>query len=92
MAKQQSHKLYPCGVTRREFVWEMGGGFAGLALTSLLAADGFFARHTRIHSASDNYNSPLALNTSTRSPHLGRCEGISLQKLNFGCTGAQWVR
>lgn len=21
---------YPCGQTRREFVWEMGGGFAGL--------------------------------------------------------------
>ncbi len=36
---------YPCGQTRREFVWEMGGGFAGLALTSFLAADGFFARH-----------------------------------------------
>ncbi len=47
MAKQRSHKLYPCGVTRREFVWEMGGGFTGLALTSLLAADGFFARHAR---------------------------------------------
>jgi hypothetical protein len=36
---------YPCGQTRREFVWEMGGGFAGLALTSFLAADGFFAKH-----------------------------------------------
>src|SRR5687767_5975082 len=33
--------LFPCGRTRREFVWEMGGGFAGLALTGLLAADGF---------------------------------------------------
>ncbi len=38
-------KRYPCGQTRREFVWEMGGGFAGVALTSLLAADGFFGRH-----------------------------------------------
>ncbi|MBX3399183.1 MAG: DUF1501 domain-containing protein [Gemmataceae bacterium] len=36
---------FPCGQTRREFVWEMGGGFAGLALTSYLAADGFFSRH-----------------------------------------------
>lgn len=36
---------FPCGQTRREFVWEMGGGFAGLALTGLLAADGFFVRH-----------------------------------------------
>jgi hypothetical protein len=33
---------FPCGQTRREFVWQMGGGFAGLALTSLLDADGFF--------------------------------------------------
>ena len=36
---------HPCGVTRREFVWEMGNGFAGLALTSLLGAGGFFARN-----------------------------------------------
>jgi len=35
---------YPCGVTRRECLWEMGGGFAGLALASLLDRDGFFAR------------------------------------------------
>ena len=31
--------FFPCGLTRREAVWEMGGGFAGLALSSLLAAD-----------------------------------------------------
>ncbi|MFN9718723.1 MAG: DUF1501 domain-containing protein, partial [Planctomycetota bacterium] len=35
---------FPCGRTRREFVWQMGGGFAGLALTSLLSSDGFFQR------------------------------------------------
>ena len=27
---------------RREFLWQAGGGFAGLALTALLAEDGFF--------------------------------------------------
>jgi hypothetical protein len=32
-----------CGRTRREFLWEAGGGFAGLALTGLLSTDGFFA-------------------------------------------------
>ncbi|HCP83302.1 MAG TPA: DUF1501 domain-containing protein, partial [Planctomycetaceae bacterium] len=37
-------KHYPCGNTRREFVWEMGAGFAGLALTSLLEQDRFFDR------------------------------------------------
>ncbi|MFM8880571.1 MAG: DUF1501 domain-containing protein, partial [Verrucomicrobiota bacterium] len=29
---------------RRQFLWEMGAGFAGLALTSMLEADGFFRR------------------------------------------------
>ena len=38
-------QLYPCGKSRREFVWEMGAGFTGLALTSLLAGDSFFNRH-----------------------------------------------
>ncbi len=32
---------FPCGQTRREFVWEMGAGFAGTALTAMLAGDGF---------------------------------------------------
>jgi hypothetical protein len=35
---------FPCGQNRREFIWEMGAGFAGTALTALLAADGFFTR------------------------------------------------
>src|ERR1700687_6244167 len=34
----------PCGRSRREFLWEVGGGFAGLALIDLLSRDGFFAR------------------------------------------------
>jgi hypothetical protein len=29
----------PCGRTRREFLWEVGGGFAGLALVDLLARE-----------------------------------------------------
>ena len=44
-------RFFPCGQTRREFVWEMGAGFAGLALVSLLEADGFFARHARAAAA-----------------------------------------
>ena len=47
---------YPCGQTRREFVWEMGGGFTGVALTSLLAGSGFFAKHATGSALSD----PLA--------------------------------
>lgn len=33
----------PCGYTRRSFLWEVGGGFAGTALTALLGRDGFFS-------------------------------------------------
>ena len=31
-----------CGRTRREFLWEAGAGFTGLALTGMLSGDGFF--------------------------------------------------
>jgi Protein of unknown function (DUF1501) len=34
-----------CTGHRREFLWQAGAGFAGLALTALLDQDGFFARH-----------------------------------------------
>jgi hypothetical protein len=37
-------QLTPCGRTRREFVWQAGGGFVGTALTYLLAQDGFFSQ------------------------------------------------
>src|SRR6478672_4521850 len=30
-----------CNRTRREFLWEMGGGFVGVALAGLLQRDGF---------------------------------------------------
>src|SRR6186997_2740617 len=33
-----------CSGTRREFLWQAGAGFAGLALTSLLDQDGFFTK------------------------------------------------
>lgn len=36
-----ANTLFPCGLTRREFVWEMGGGFVGTALAAMLAQDGF---------------------------------------------------
>jgi hypothetical protein len=32
-----------CGRTRREFLWEAGASFTGLALAGLLSRDGFFA-------------------------------------------------
>ena len=36
--------MTPCGRTRREFLWQTGAGFTGLALASLLQEDGFFKR------------------------------------------------
>jgi hypothetical protein len=37
----------PCGRSRREFLWEVGGGFAGLALVDLLTRTGFFSTSAR---------------------------------------------
>ena len=53
---------FPCGQSRRQALWQMGGGFAGLALTSLLEQDGFFAKYAN---AGDSTN-PL----SPRKPHF----------------------
>ena len=36
-----------CRRTRREFLWEAGAGFTGLALAGLLDGDGFFTRNAR---------------------------------------------
>jgi hypothetical protein len=52
-----------CAGSRRQFLWEMGAGFTGLALTALLQQDGFFARHAFAAEASAN---PLA----PRQPHF----------------------
>ena len=60
-------QLFPCGQTRREFVWEMGGGFTGVALAALLSADGFFARHAQAATgAQENPSGPLA----PKPPHF----------------------
>jgi hypothetical protein len=65
-----NHKrLFPCGQTRREFVWEMGAGFAGLALSSLLGVDGFFARQAAAGSATK----PLASTLSHFAPRAKAC-------------------
>jgi hypothetical protein len=53
--------LTPCGRTRREFLWEAGGGFVGTALTALLAGDGFFAEASAASETGPSPDSPLAL-------------------------------
>ena len=51
-----------CVGSRREFLWQVGGGFAGLALTALLDQDGFFGSKAV---AATLPNNPL----SPRAPH-----------------------
>ncbi len=46
-----------CNRTRREFLWEAGAGFTGVALTALLGQDGFFAAEPTQAAANTN---PLA--------------------------------
>jgi hypothetical protein len=48
-----------CGRTRREFLWETGGGFTGLALTGLLTLDGYFAK-ARAGQHPNKFINPLA--------------------------------
>jgi Protein of unknown function (DUF1501) len=66
LARRTQPGLFPCGQSRREFVWQMGAGFAGVALSSLLAADGFFSRHAQASEGSAAAASPLA----PRPPHF----------------------
>ena len=55
-----------CGRTRREFLWETGAGFTGLALTGLLTLDKFFASDARDASAAPRSINPLA----PKPPHF----------------------
>src|SRR5213083_2865891 len=54
-----------CGRTRREFLWQTGGGFAGTALTALLQQDGFFSSKANAAEAMPHQN-PLA----PKNPHF----------------------
>ena len=73
-------RLFPCGQTRREFVWQMGGGFAGVALSALLGADGFFDKHA-LGADADLAHNPLA----TKKPHApGKAKSCIFVILNGG--------
>src|ERR1017187_9288833 len=49
-----------CGRTRREFLWEIGGGFGSVALAGLLQSDGFLARQAVAADATTPFVNPLA--------------------------------
>lgn len=74
-------RLFPCGNTRREFVWQMGGGFAGVALAGLLSGDGFLARRADGGPPASARQEPLA----ARSGHFPtRATSVIFLMMNGG--------
>ena len=55
-----------CGRTRREFMWQAGGGFASLPLLSMLSSDGFLANQALAADGQSEWKNPLA----PRKPHF----------------------
>ena len=55
-----------CGRTRREFLWEAGGGFTALGLSGLLENDGFFGSQAVAADGVTPFANPLA----PRDPHF----------------------
>lgn len=49
-----------CHRTRREFFWDTGAGFTGLALTGMLSADGFFKNAQAAPADKREFVNPLA--------------------------------
>ena len=49
-----------CGRTRREFLWQIGGGFGSVALAGLLQSDGFLARQAVAADGVTPFVNPLA--------------------------------
>ncbi len=61
-------RLTPCGLSRREFLWESAGGFVGTALATLLAEDGFFARSAAASEAESSAAAGGAM--APKNPHF----------------------
>ncbi len=59
-----------CGRTRREFLWQAGGGFAGTALAYLLAQDGFFGH---VACADEAPRSPMDAKPPHYAPRAKAC-------------------
>jgi hypothetical protein len=57
-----------CGRTRREFLRTMGGGFTSLALTGLLANDGFLGNQAYASDGITPFQNPLAPKPSQIAP------------------------
>jgi hypothetical protein len=55
-----------CRRTRREFLWQAGGGFAALPLVSMLSNDGFLSRQSVAADGTSGFVNPLA----PKPPHF----------------------
>ncbi len=69
MRSKQNHRTRPgtfCGRTRREFLWQAGGGFTSVALTALLSQEGFFENQALAADGVTPYRNPLA----PKQPHF----------------------
>jgi hypothetical protein len=60
-----------CRRTRREFLWQTGGGFTGLALGSMLAQDGFLASQAVAADGESSFN-PLEPKAPAFAPRAKR--------------------
>lgn len=68
---------FPCHQNRREFVWDMGAGFTGLALTGLLSRDGFFERVG--YASEQSAVNPLM---AKPAPSFGRAKSVIFLMMN----------
>ena len=66
VSKLPAHSV--CAGNRREFLWQMGAGFTGLALTALLDQDGFFGASARAASSSGPKLTPSPM--APRAAHV----------------------
>lgn len=72
---------FPCGQTRREFVWQMGAGFAGLALVDLLSRSSFTPFLQAGEPSARNSPSPL----SPKAPHFStKAKSVIFLLMNGG--------
>ena len=85
------NRLFPCGLARRELLWEMGGGFAGVALAGMLGrearADGPLAPRRPHHAGKAKAciflmmnGGPSQVDTFDPKPTLARFAGTEMPK------------
>ncbi len=55
-----------CGRTRRQFLWEAGAGFAGVAMAGLMSGDGFLSQQAVAADGVTPFDNPLA----SKQPHF----------------------